>query len=135
MNWKIILREIGLFTLFSTMLLFITNKLHIVDGQLELCQSNCVSSDRLTGPTRMENTKTHPWKVAQYPSSNGGFCKLGCQIFYTETPKNTTCKNLCGYFYRSKISVEYSDLTEEARLECEDGCDIALQVSFLICSA
>ncbi|RYY86822.1 hypothetical protein EON63_05110 [archaeon] len=29
---------------------------------------------------------------------------------------------------RYKITADYSDLAEEARLECEDGCDIALQV-------
>ncbi|RYY86821.1 hypothetical protein EON63_05105 [archaeon] len=120
-----------------------------VMGQLELCQANCESSDRLTGPTRMTDTRPHPWKVwygyehgvwglsiyihmgmghviwarvhthsyfnihlyhtipypyyiqvAPFPSSTSGFCQLGCQIFYVNVPKNTTCKRLCGYFYR-----------------------------------
>eukprot|EP01031_Cornospumella_fuschlensis_P024188 gene24188-29257_t len=97
-------------------------------GQLELCQANCQSPDRLTGPTRMTDTRPHPWKVAPFPASTSGFCQLGCQIFYVNVPKNTTCKRLCGYFYRYQITAEYSDLAEEARLECEDGCDIALQV-------
>jgi len=99
-----------------------------VSGQLSVCQANCVSSDRLTGSTRMPDTLTHPWKVASFPASNGGFCKLGCQIFYTEVPKNTTCKRLCGYFYRYKITDNYNDLAEEAKLECQNGCDIALQI-------
>lgn len=99
-----------------------------VGAQLEVCQQNCASSDRLTGPTRMTNTHPHPWKQAPFPSKNEGFCKLGCQIFYVETPKSTTCKRLCSYFYRYRITAGYSDLAEEARLECEDGCDIALQV-------
>ena len=34
----------------------------------------------------MEFTKPHPWKVAQFPSKNDGFCKLGCQLFYVEVP-------------------------------------------------
>lgn len=97
-------------------------------GQVSLCQSNCLSSDRLVGPTRMNATKTHPWKVASYPSKNAGFCQLGCQIFYFEVPKQTTCHRLCKYFYRYNVTVGYSDLIEEARLECENGCDIALQV-------
>lgn len=76
----------------------------------------------------MELTKPHPWKVAQFPSKNVGFCKLGCQLFYVEVPKNTTCKRLCNYFYRYKVTAGYSDIAEEAKLECQDGCDIALQV-------
>lgn len=99
-----------------------------VHAQVDLCQSNCVSSDRLVGPTRMPDTLTHPWAVAPFPSSNGGFCKLGCQIFYYEVPKNTTCHRLCEYFYRYDVTVGYSDLIEEALLECQNGCDIALQV-------
>jgi hypothetical protein len=98
------------------------------DAQLEVCQANCDDSNRLTGPTRMTGTRQHPWKAAAFPSNNSGFCKLGCQIFYADVPKNTTCKRLCGYFYRYKVTAQYSDLAEEARLECEDGCDIALQV-------
>jgi hypothetical protein len=101
---------------------------YLILAQVELCQSNCVSSDRLVGPTRMPKTKTHPWAVAAFPSSNGGFCKLGCQIFYTEVPQDTTCHRLCDYFYRYNVTVGYSDLIEEAKLECQNGCDIALQV-------
>ena len=76
-----------------------------VFGQVELCQSNCQSSDRITGliskkkiqlfififhyylrkgPTKMTDTRPHPWKIALFPSTNGGFCKLGCQLFYVE---------------------------------------------------
>mmetsp|Transcript_25564 Transcript_25564/g.42857 ORF Transcript_25564/g.42857 Transcript_25564/m.42857 type:complete len:253 (-) Transcript_25564:2398-3156(-) len=98
------------------------------DAQLELCQENCVSSDRLTGPTRMLSTRPHPWKIAEFPTKQEGFCQLGCQIFYTEVPKNTTCKRLCDYFYRYQVSSGYNDLAEEAKLECRDGCEIALQV-------
>lgn len=98
------------------------------DAQLDLCQSNCASSDRLIGPTRMLNTKDHPWKTAAFPTKQQGFCALGCQLFYNEVPKNTTCKKLCNYFYRYKITVGYNDLAEQAKLECQDGCEIALQV-------
>ena len=99
-----------------------------VNGQVDLCQSNCVSADRLTGPTKMQQTKQHPWAMAAFPTKQKGFCQLGCQLFYTEVPKNTTCKRLCNYFYRYKITVGYNDLAEEAKLECQDGCEIALQV-------
>ena len=36
------------------------------------------------GPTKMTDTRPHPWKIALFPSTNGGFCKLGCQLFYVE---------------------------------------------------
>ncbi len=97
-------------------------------AQLAVCQKNCESSDRIVGATRMPDTLPHPWAVASFPSSNGGFCKLGCQIFYTEVPRNTTCRRLCQYFYRYKLTDQYNDLAEEAKLECQDGCEIALQV-------
>jgi hypothetical protein len=98
------------------------------NAQLDLCQLNCESSDRIVGATRMTNTLPHPWAIASFPSSNGGFCKLGCQLFYTEVPRNTTCKRLCSYFYRHRLTSGYNDLAEEAKLECQDGCDIALQI-------
>lgn len=98
-----------------------------LDG-LYLCQENCVSSERLTGATKMLYTRQHPWKIAQYPSKQVGFCKLGCQLFFTEYPKNITCKRMCDFSYRYKIPVEYSDIAEEAIKECRDGCDIALAV-------
>lgn len=97
-------------------------------SQLDLCRSNCASADRLTGPTRMPETRDHPWHTARYPATNTGFCQLGCTIFFNEVPRNTTCKKLCGYFYRYKVTTGYSDLITEALLECQDGCDIGLQV-------
>eukprot|EP01038_Epipyxis_sp_PR26KG_P007444 gene7444-10144_t len=100
----------------------------ISNSQLELCQSNCESSDRLVGPTRMTGTQPHPWSITEYPTGFSGFCKLGCTLFFSETPRNSTCQNLCGYFYRYKVTSQYSDLAEEAKLECQDGCEIALTV-------
>lgn len=97
-------------------------------SQVTLCRSNCAAADRLTGPTRMPDTLDHPWHTARFPSTNSGFCQLGCTIFYNEVPRNTTCKKLCGYFYRYKVTAGYSDLITEAKLECQDGCDIGLQI-------
>lgn len=110
------------------LLLVISIFLRTSNGQLDSCQANCASADRLTGPTRMLETLPHPWSIADFPSQFDGFCKLGCQLFYTETPRNTTCKRLCDYFYRYEVTTGYSDIAEEARLECQDGCDIGLSV-------
>jgi hypothetical protein len=98
------------------------------EAQLDLCQGNCVDSDRLTGPTRMHNSRPHPFAITEFPTKQAGFCQLGCQLFYNEVPKNTTCKRLCDYFYRYKVTSGYNDLAEEAQLECQDGCDLALQI-------
>lgn len=97
------------------------------DG-LNLCQANCISGDRLIGPTRMTATRDHPWKVAPFPTTQRSFCELGCQLFFSENPQNTTCKASCDYYYRIQITTGYSDVVEEARLECRDGCDIGLDV-------
>lgn len=76
----------------------------------------------------MIRTREHPWKIAQFPTKTIGFCKLGCQLFFTEFPTNITCRRSCDFAYRYKIPVEYSDIAEEAINECRDGCDIALTV-------
>ena len=99
-----------------------------VFAQVDICQDNCASSDRLTGPRRMENTLPHPWSQAVFPTRLTGFCKMGCQFFFSEFPVNTTCKMLCDYTYRYEVTVGYTDLAEQAMNECQDGCDIALQV-------
>ena len=101
---------------------------NITFSQVDICQANCASTDRLTGPRRMENTLPHPWSQAVFPTENFGFCQMGCQFFFSEFPVNTTCKRLCDYIYRYQVTVGYSDLAEQAINECRDGCDIALQV-------
>lgn len=102
-----------------------------VDGELDgllLCQANCDSGDRLFGPTKTTKTRTYPYKIAEFPSTTASFCKLGCQYYFAETPNNATCKNVCEYVYRIKTTTGYSDIAEQAVLECRDGCDIASQV-------
>jgi len=80
-------------TTITIIILILLNYIIIkINSQLELCQLNCISSDRLIGPTRMLHTRPHPFSEAEYPTPTQGFCKLGCQLFYTEVPKNTTCK-------------------------------------------
>ena len=44
---------------------------------VEGCQDNCEAADRLMGPTKMRNSRPHPWAVASFPTKNNGFCKLG----------------------------------------------------------
>src|SRR5690606_20318363 len=90
------------------------------------CQSNCVSEDRLVGPTKPLATRPHPWKPAPFPTLFDGFCKLGCQLFFSENPTNVSCKRACDWSYRYKITVEYNDLIEVGLNECIDGCNIAL---------
>jgi len=103
----------------------------LVQAQVNTCQDNCKSSDRLVGPFRMVNTRPHPWSQAVFPTNKFGFCQMGCQFFFTEFPVISTCKRLCDYIYRYQTTVSYSDLAETAISECRDGCDIAL----LVCQA
>lgn len=97
-------------------------------AQVSICQANCNSAERLTGPFQLLHTKQHPWKQTGFPTKLDGFCKLGCQLFYAEFPRNTTCKRMCDYYYRYQVTVGYNDLAEQAISECRDGCDIALQI-------
>lgn len=101
----------------------------LIYGTIERCQTNCIGgSSRLVGPTKPANTRQHPWKIAQFPYPFDGFCKLGCQLFFSEEPYNVTCKNSCDFAYRYGVTVQYSDLGEVAKLECRDGCDIGLLI-------
>lgn len=99
-----------------------------VNAQLAMCQQNCISADRLVGPTKMPHTRPHPYKMAQFPTKQSQFCQLGCQMFYSEYPTNSTCKHACDMQYRYRLTQGYSDLAEQSILECKDGCDIALQI-------
>ena len=98
-----------------------------VHSTVARCQANCVASDRLTGPTKMANTRPHPYKITQYPTRNAAFCKLGCQYFFSDYPTNTSCIKQCEYSYRYKVTTGYSDVIEESLSNCRDGCSIALQ--------
>lgn len=107
---------------------FMSPKTMLATGQVDVCQTNCEDANRLAGPRRMEFTKPHPWKQAVFPTKLQGFCKMGCQLFFAEFPKNTTCKRMCDYYYRTRNTVGYCDIAENAILECRDGCEIALAV-------
>jgi hypothetical protein len=101
----------------------------VENEQLKLCQSNCNSVGRIVGPTKMLYTRSYPFAIAPFPTDKfDNFCKLGCQKFYSDDPKNTTCKSYCDHFFRYKVTTGYSDYIEEAILQCKDGCDIGLKV-------
>lgn len=106
----------------------LTSFISVVLSQLSLCQDNCVSPDRLVGPTKMPNTRPHPFKIAQFPSVQSQFCQLGCQMFFSQYPTQVGCREACDFQYRYRLTNGYSDVATEALLECRDGCDIALQV-------
>ena len=98
-----------------------------LDGR-ELCQMNCEAADRLVNSTRPTDTRPYPWAIAPYPTKNKQFCKLGCELFFTEVPNNVSCKANCDWYYRFDSTEEYSNLAVTAKLECYDGCDIAYTV-------
>jgi hypothetical protein len=80
---------------------------------------------------RTFTTAEHMELVTPASNPNVEFCKLGCTNFFSapETPTFlSTCLTKCDFTYRSAahISVGYSDLAEAARLECRDGCQLAL---------
>ncbi|GMH90969.1 hypothetical protein TrVE_jg13148 [Triparma verrucosa] len=68
------------------------------------------------------------------PNPFAEFCMTGCTFFFsleatTSKPAYLSeCMAQCDYTYRSAehITIRYSDLAEAARLECRDGCQIAL---------
>jgi len=58
------------------------------------------------------------------------FCELGCSLFFSSSlvPITlTNCFEKCEKTYTFTSTVEYNDLVETAKLECRDGCLIALK--------
>ena len=53
----------------------------VVNGQVNLCQDNCGTADRLTGPFRNKAILPHPWAETTFATNKVGFCKMGCQFF------------------------------------------------------
>ena len=98
-----------------------------LDG-VDLCKFNCNSTLRLVGPTQPQHTRPHPWIKAPPKAKSPEFCRLGCQLFFTELPWTVECKNNCAWFYRFSGTDEYSDLAVKAQLECSDGCEIGYKV-------
>ena len=116
----------------------------------EQCHRDCRAFPRLVGPTRPSDdmdalgnplrlTRPYPYHTAaseeyDFPT----FCALGCTYFFVASgaeihplswSDDTTldrCFALCDDSYEYNVTVGYNDLVEMARLECRDGCQIAL---------
>ena len=111
------------------------------------CQLDCAASNRT--PTRpwdaqdplrnlLHHTRPHPYHIGdndvhryEFPE----FCKLGCTYFFVSSESETLdkstldqCISQCDtkYSYNSKTP-PYNDISEMARLECRDGCLMALK--------
>mmetsp|Transcript_42331 Transcript_42331/g.73593 ORF Transcript_42331/g.73593 Transcript_42331/m.73593 type:complete len:241 (-) Transcript_42331:247-969(-) len=114
------------FSLISAWWMLLSFWVYPLEGTQVQCFADCASgSNRPVGPTRPE-TRDYPYFKAPDPNPHMEFCEAGCTYFFQTSPTNETCKARCDYMYRYNGSVGYSDLAEVARLECHDGCDIAL---------
>lgn len=126
-------------------------------GTEETCQANCRSAGRTyqtrpwhaNDPLRNELhlTRPYPYHIAANDKdkySFSTFCELGCTYFFTmsssidqspggEEEKTTTTLDRCltqcddRYTYNSSNAPPYNDLAAMARLECRDGCLLALR--------
>ena len=126
-------------------------------GTEDTCQADCHSPDRpyqtrpwhANDPLRngLHLTRPYPYHIAANDKdkySFSTFCELGCTYFFTsssndhqagggEKKKTTTtlecCLTLCDdrYTYDSSNAPPYNDLAAMARLECRDGCLLALR--------
>ena len=125
---------------------------HSASATEDQCHVDCRSTpDRPVGPTRpwdaqdpLQNplslTKPYPYHIGaddQYSFDFPEFCKLGCTYFFVSSDSNSVessmstlgrCLDQCDerYIYNSSTP-PYNDLAEMARLECRDGCLMALK--------
>lgn len=127
-----------------------------VVGTEDSCQADCRSADRMyqTRPwhandplmNKLHLTRPYPYHIATNDEdkySFSTFCELGCTYFFTTTSSNDqspggeegkTATTLDGclircderYTYDSSYAPPYNDIAAMARLECRDGCLLAL---------
>ncbi|KAL7542155.1 hypothetical protein ACHAWF_007104 [Thalassiosira exigua] len=116
-----------------------------VSATEEQCQIDCGESPRPVGPTRpwdaqdplrnpLRLTRPYPYHIAANDEYDfAQFCKLGCNYFFVdpEKPDKSTlgrCLGRCDEYYDyNSLTPPYNDLAEVARLECRDGCLMALR--------
>ena len=58
------------------------------------------------------------------------FCEVGCSIFFSlpsDPVELVECIEICNNMYEYNITVGYNYLAEAARLECHNGCHMALR--------
>ncbi|CAM9368201.1 unnamed protein product [Scytosiphon promiscuus] len=105
-----------------------TTAVLMADAALNGRTWNVWDTQRLVGPTEpaSELNATYPFARAPFPLPSTRFCRLGCSFFFAGSPRNTTCAGLCDKFYARNVSVGINDYAEKARLECRDGCNIAV---------
>jgi hypothetical protein len=71
--------------------------------------------------------------VTPVPNPYSKYCERGCAQFFSESSvaaivELETCRGKCASFYGTyNVSVGYSDPMEVAKLECQNGCFLALQ--------
>ena len=117
----------------------------------EQCHIDCHSISRPVGPTRpwdqadalgnsLHLTRPYPHHVAAIDDRSGKypfaeFCSLGCNYFFVSSGAGEEdsdiktldqCISQCDENFSYNITV-YNDLIEIARLECRDGCQMALK--------
>ena len=124
-------------------------------GTEERCHRDCAAADRrptrpwdATDPLRTPLRLTRPYPYHLGAVDDDGrydlpeFCQLGCTYFFVSSDAATgagggarapttlgRCVEQCDekYSYNSSTRPGYNDLAEMARLECRDGCLLALQ--------
>lgn len=93
-------------------------------------------------PYNISDTLFHTFHRMEpiHPNPYSRYCELGCSMFYSPSEKSksqatsrnktttlSSCQDECDEMYQYNISVGYNDHVEIARLECRDGCQIALK--------
>lgn len=135
------------------LIIFACRILNFISGTEDQCHTDCTTTPRPVGPTRpwdavdplgnsLHLTRPYPYHIASNDVNKNRyefhtFCQLGCTFFFGSSSseetydKKTTlgqCHDQCDetYGYNS-TTPPYNDLSEIARLECRDGCLIALK--------
>ena len=114
----------------------------VVEKDVKLLKNAKISLQNLT----VVSLDTYSTVMEKSPNIYSKFCCIGCSFFFTSNNKTligkdtvsvlkeplaesylSSCLGNCDELYSYNISVAYNNLLEIARLECRDGCIIALK--------
>jgi hypothetical protein len=104
-----------------------TNNIHF--DAIDRALKNVIWSDRELKKIYLSPIKTSSAIGTRGTNPYSEYCELGCAYFYaTESDPFhlSECLGKCDESYSYNVTMTYVDLLEVARLECRDGCHMAL---------
>lgn len=102
---------------------------HIQYDNINDALKNMIRNNTVLEQTYLSPVKKSSVFGTREPNPYSEFCTLGCAYYYASQSEPfhlSECLGKCDDFFSYNVTINYIDLVEVARLECRDGCQMAL---------